>query len=70
MDLGDLDSVRKAAAQILREKGRLDILVNCAAKGRCDPPVMTIDGHEEMYYQPTPAHQPPSEIWAGCKSIL
>jgi len=48
MDLGDLESVRKAAAQILQDKGRLDILVNCAAKGRCYPPVTTIDGHEEM----------------------
>ena len=48
MDLSDLESVRKAAVHILHEKGRLDILVNCAAKGRCYPPVMTIDGHEEM----------------------
>jgi len=48
MDYSDLGSVRKAAAKILREVGHLDIFLNCAAKGYCYPPVMTMDGHEEM----------------------
>jgi NAD(P)-dependent dehydrogenase (short-subunit alcohol dehydrogenase family) len=49
MDYSDLESVRKAAARILREVGHLDIFLNCAAKGYCYPPVVTMDGHEEMY---------------------
>lgn len=36
MDMGDMDSVRDGVAQIIRDKGRVDVLINCAGINKRD----------------------------------